>query len=201
MHYLSFGESVPATAVADVFGQLLHNHDQNPLKSGQADEDDKLKDSHQQRRTLAETDQHMIISYQHIKQTHLQVSPVAAKDLDTAYRVSGAYLPMSVPSVLSDIRAQTRQQRIHQKPGFQFITVVGVAHDMAQIRQLGINHPRVRPEKRQKKNRKDGNITPIMVMDLVLLHPPQPVVCIANSLEKLRDNQNQKVLIIPEFSI
>ena len=72
---------------------------------------------------------------------------------------------------------------------------------MAQIRQLGINLPRVGPEKRQKKNRKDGNITPLMVKVLVLLHPPQPVVCIATSLEKLRDNQNQKVLLIPEVSL
>ena len=44
MHYLSFGESVPATtvgnqtAVADVFGQLLHNHGHNLLKSGQDEE-------------------------------------------------------------------------------------------------------------------------------------------------------------------
>ena len=80
-----------------------------------------------------------------------------------------------------------RQQRIHQKTGFQFIAIV--AHDMAQIGQLGINLPRVRLEKRQKKN---GIITPLMAMILVLLHPQQPVVCIAISLVKIRDNQNQK---------
>ena len=119
MHYLSLGESVPATAVADVFGQLLHNHGQNPLKSGQADEDDKLKDSHQQRRTLAETDQHMIISYQHIQQAHLQVcaksslryqsSDKAAEDTTEA-RVSDNYCSRSSARRGSDTTAR------HQPP-------------------------------------------------------------------------------------
>ena len=44
MPYLSFGESVPAkagkdhTALAEVFGQLLHDHGHNPLKTGQDEE-------------------------------------------------------------------------------------------------------------------------------------------------------------------
>ena len=130
---------------------------------------------------------------------HLQVRPVPATDLDIGYKVSATYLKLNVPSILLDIRAQT-MQRLHKKTSvLQFIAVLG--HDMAKIEQLGINLPRVGPEKRQKKNRKVWKITPLMVKVPVLLQPQQHVVCIETSLGKLRDNQNQKVLLIPEDSL
>ena len=74
--------------------------------------------------------------------------PVPATDLDIGYKVSATYLELNVPSILLDIRAQT-MQRLHKKTSvLQFMAVLG--YDMAKIEQLGINLPRVGPEKRQK---------------------------------------------------
>ena len=113
--------------------------------------------------------------YQLLQQGHLQVSNVA------------------------DTKAQTRQQRIHQKPGFQLIAVL--ENNMAHIRRQGINLPRVGPGQRQKRNRNDAIITPLMAMGLVILHPQQPVVSIAINLVQIRVNQNKRVLIIPVISL
>jgi hypothetical protein len=93
------------------------------------------------------------------------VRPVSATDLYIAYKVSGTYLELSVPSCLLDIQTQTMQQRIHMKTSvLQFIAVL--AHDRAKIEQLGINISRVGPEKRQKKNIYNGIITPLIVIVL-----------------------------------
>ena len=121
----------------------------------------------------------------------LQVRPVSATDLDIAYKVSGTYL--CEPSFLLDIQAQNMQQRIHKKTSV-LQSIVVLAHDIAKIEQLSINIPRVGPEKRQKENRYDGIITPLIAIALVLLHPLQPVSVIGTSLVSIRDSITKSVV-------
>jgi hypothetical protein len=83
------------------------------------------------------------------------VRPVAERDYDTSNTGAGTYLKISVLSILSDVKPQTGPQRVQQK------TVV--------FNQQASDYNRVVPGKRQKKNRQNGDFTPLMV--LVLLHP------------------------------
>ena len=50
------------------------------------------------------------------------------------------------------------------------------------------------PEKRQKENRYDGIITPLIAIALVLLHPLQLVSVIGTSLVSIRDSITKSVV-------
>ena len=211
--------NIPKTLIHTVQAAPAYEHRHvspvNQLGSLKDDEDQEM-DTQYLHRNQSQPGQHR--GCQLYQPDHLQVRPVPATDLDIGYKVSATYLELNVPSILLDIRAQT-MQRLHKKTSvLQFIAVLG--HDMAKIEQLGINLPRVGPEKWQKENRYNEIVSPLIAMVLVLLHPLQPVSCIGTSLVCTRDsitrsvvyggstdsiktlstvtNQNQSVLIFPE---